>query len=197
MLLDVLRNTSGRSQGFEDREVVPLPLDGGAQEANAFSFGADDEVLPGVTLLLARIVVLLFVLVLGPLDGTLCPVNEDFSGFGEGSEEILNVLELPFGQDQLFPEDGFQNTAQGELPTTGVGPITPIEERQDIVGGIAFVVEKDKEQFVGDRGKKTFSSTSIFPLPLWIFPVGLLFSPMQGFRKGRHQPGKLIGGEAG
>ncbi len=171
MLFDVLGNTSGRSQGFEHREVVLLAFDRPAEETDAFLLGANDEVLTGMTFLLPRVVVLLFVLVLRSLNGTFGSINEDFSRFGEGLEEVLNVLELPLGQDQLFRQRGLQNAAQGELPATGVGSIAPIEKRQHIVGRIAFVVEEDEEQFVSHRRKESFPTTTVLPLPLWVVSV--------------------------
>lgn len=196
MLFDVSGNELGRSQRFEHGKVVRLSLHRPAQKANAFLCSADDEILPRVALFLARVVVFLPIMVLWPLDRAFGPVNEHFPGFGKGFQEIVSLLELPSRQDELFAKGRFEDAAQRELPATGVRPVASIEEGQNIVRRVTFVVEEDEEQFINGEWQKAFATAAEFPLPLRIVPVRGLSCTIQDGCKYRQKPHKLIGGEA-
>ena len=173
VFLDAFRHCIGRTLSLEYREVVVFSVYGLSQEPNASFLVGDYDVLSGVFLLLAGIVLFLFLSVPGSLNRTFRSVDKEFLGFGKESEEFFHVTDLSFGKNNFSLKRFLQQSHHFELPSTGIASVTIIENGEKIVSGVTFAVQKNEEKFFDNRGYKSLSSSP--DLSFGSFPSMLSF----------------------
>ena len=128
---------------------------------------AAGNVLAGVPLLFARVVLLLTLGIFRALQRAFSPIHNHGFDLGKALDKFFQTAQFADRQDLLVPQCRFQNWQKTMHPIMSTGAVKVKQHTQQIKRRIAFAVQQDIEQLLFHRSQGGFASSAHGTLSLW------------------------------